>query len=99
MQLGSPTVINIPQGDNSNYKINREELLSLREKKILNDCAYIYFALTLDYPNGAEGMHITSFCNRWEICEPDAVKAIAQLEKKGAVRQKHQQLSFQFTYE
>lgn len=97
--LLQPLTVNIPQGDNSNYKIDREELFRLRQKKIINDIAFTYFALTLDYPDGAEGMHIPAFCERWNISEPDAIKSIASLEKKGAVKQKHQQLSFEFTYD
>lgn len=94
-----PTVISLPQGDNGDYRIDRAELLRLAQRKILNTPAYIYFALSLDYPNGAEGLHIKSFCERWAISEPDAVKAIATLEKKDVLKQKHQQLCFQFVYE
>lgn len=97
--LGKPTIISLPQGDKEEYRIDREELLRLAQRKILNTPAYIYFALALDYPNGAEGLHLKSFCERWAISEPDAIKAIATLEKKEVIKQKHQQLCFEFIYE
>lgn len=97
LSLGKPIVVSFPQ--NGDYRIDREELLRLAQRKVLNIPAYIYFALALDYPNGAEGLHFETFCERWAISEPDAIKAIATLEKKGVLTQKHQQLCFQFVYE
>jgi hypothetical protein len=99
VNLAKPKVISLPQGDSGSYLIDRAELLRLAQRRILGESAYIYFALNLDYPNGAEGSHLKSFCERWAISESKAVKAIATLEQKNVLKQKHQQLCFEFKYE
>jgi hypothetical protein len=67
------------------YMITRSELFMLREEGVISTKAYVYFALSLDYPEGPPktGLNIAAFCWRWEICEADFLNGIAFLARKG----------------
>lgn len=88
------------------YSIDRDELISMVERKLLkqNSPLFVYFALMLDYPNGAKELDIAAFCNKWTIyedkplSESDVAIAVAQMEKKQIISQQHKQLAFVFTY-
>lgn len=79
------------------YMVTRSELLMLREEGILSLKAYMYFALSLDYPEGAmeSGINIAAFCYRWEIHQSDFLTGIAFLSKKGVIGLRTNALQFE----
>jgi|GEM_PF-609467 len=97
--LSNPTIINFPKTDNK-IVLDRDYLDDLVVAKLLkrSDKIYVYFALSLDYPEGAEGLHKPSFCDRWGFTEPELDIAIAALEKKLVLKKKQEQLAFYFVY-
>ena len=100
LALAEPIVVSIPQGDTNKYVIDKGELLALVTRKLIkpSNKLFVYIALNLDYPNGAKGMDVEHFCERWGIDPRDAEIAIAMLEKNANLEKQPQQLSFKFTY-
>ncbi|MBD3886414.1 hypothetical protein IFO70_38350 [Phormidium tenue FACHB-886] len=83
----------------ASYSLNREELLRIRELKLLtSDRDYMFFALQLDYPGKLNPrIDVNSFCDRWELDEGDLYKALGELRKKGVVVSIASQIDLQIT--
>lgn len=81
-----------------NYLIDREELLRIREMKLLtSDRDYLFFALQIDYPGKLNPtIEVGSFCDRWELGDGDFYKALGELRKKGIVVSIASRLDLQF---
>ena len=81
------------------YCLDREELLRIRELKLLtSDRDYLFFALQIDYPGKLNPkIDVTSFCDRWELSDGDLYKALGDLRNKGIVVSIAHQLNLQFT--
>ncbi len=71
----------------ASYSIDRDELLRIRQMKILtSDRDYLFFALQIDYPNKLNPtIEVSSFCERWVLSDGDFYKALGDLRKKGIV--------------
>ncbi|WP_088889889.1 hypothetical protein [Leptolyngbya ohadii] len=81
------------------YSLNRDELLRIRDLKLLtSDRDYVFFALQLDFPGKLNPkIDVNSFCDRWELDEGDLYKALGDLRKKGVVVSIASQISLQIT--
>jgi hypothetical protein len=79
------------------YVLDREELLRIRDLKLLtSDRDYIFFALQLDFPGKLNPkIDVDAFCDRWELDEGDLYKALGELRKKGVVVSIASQISLQ----
>ena len=52
----------------STIKIDSEKLTELWNKGVLNDLAYISFALSFDiHPSASTMLDVQDFCNRWSV--------------------------------
>lgn len=58
------------------YWLDREELLRIRERKLLtSDRDYLFFALQIDYPGKLNPtVDVTTFCDRWDLGIGDFIK-------------------------
>lgn len=85
--------------DTGCYSLNREELLRIRDLKLLtSDRDYVFFALQLDFPGKLNPkINVNAFCDRWELDEGDLYKALGELRKKGIVVAIATQISLQIT--
>jgi hypothetical protein len=77
------------------YLIDRDELLRLREEKMIPDRFYVYLAIKLSYSSSNPSIDIPSFCEKWELTEVQLATAIAQLHKKGALQPVARQLQLE----
>ena len=82
----------------ANYLIDREELLRIRQLKLLtSDRDYVFFALQIDYPSKLNPtIEVSAFCERWELDDGDFYKALGELRKKGIVVSIANSLNLQF---
>ncbi len=87
--------IDIPPSNNS-YSLDRDELFSLRKKKIISTWQYVYFALQLQYSRTLFNVDIRLFCDAWEINEKEFFDAIAKITNKNAVEPMATQLELRF---
>lgn len=92
-ELMSPS----PQ-QSSSYLLDREELIRIRELKLLtSDRDYLFFALQIDYPGKLNPtIEVDYFCNRWELSDGNFYKALGELRKKGIVISIANRLDLQF---
>ncbi len=77
------------------YTIDRDELLRLREEKMIPDRFYVYLAIKLSYSSSNPSINIPSFCEQWDLSEVQLATAIAQLHKKGALQPVARQLQLE----
>jgi hypothetical protein len=82
----------------ASYAIDRDELLRIRQMKILtSDRDYLFFALQIDYPDKLNPtIEVGSFCERWVLSDGDFYKALGELRKKGIVVSIANRLDLQF---
>lgn len=82
----------------SSYQLDREELLRIRQMKLLtSDRDYLFFALQIDYPGKLNPtIEVSAFCDRWELSDGDFYKALGELRKKSIVVSITNQLDLQF---
>ena len=66
--------------------IEREELIFLRESKVLSQRGYIYLALRADFSDEQQKINIRDFCTRWQITQYDLMNTLSILGKKGFVQ-------------
>jgi hypothetical protein len=80
------------------YPIDREELLRIREMKLLtSDRDYLFFALQIDYSGKLNPtIDVGFFCDRWELSDGSFYKALGELRKKGIVMSIASRLDLQF---
>jgi|GEM_PF-4049052 len=64
------------------YPLQEEELIALREKKLINNTAYVHLALKLENPfcDRAIEIYPKQFALRWNLPESSVYKAIARLK-------------------
>jgi len=77
------------------YLIDRDELLRLKEEKLIQDKLFVYLALKLSYDRSELSIDIPWFCDQWDLKEEVFATAIAQLHKKGALQPVARQLTLQ----
>lgn len=79
------------------YWLDREELLRIRDRKLLtSDRDYLFFALQIDYPGKLNPtVDVTAFCDRWDLGVGDFYKALGDLKNKGVVMDITNQLDLQ----
>lgn len=88
--------VSIPNPPNTmQYMIDRDELLRLREEKMIPDRFYVYLAIKLSYSSSNPSIDIPSFCEQWNLSEVQLATAIAQLHKKGALQPVARQLQLE----
>ena len=77
------------------YWLDREELLRIRDRKLLSsDRDYLYFALQIDYPGKLNPqIDVDSFCDRWDLSAGNFYKALGDLKNKGIVEAISNQLN------
>lgn len=65
------------------YPLQESELIDLKEKKLINNTAYVHFALKIENPfcDRAIEIHPKQFALRWKLPEVSVYKAIAKLKK------------------
>ena len=82
----------------TSYPLDREELLRIREMKLLtSDRDYVFFALQIDYPGKlSPTIDVGYFCDRWDLSDGDFYKALGELRKKGIVVSIANRLDLQF---
>ncbi|PSB16683.1 hypothetical protein C7B65_20780 [Phormidesmis priestleyi ULC007] len=82
----------------THYLIDREELLRIRQIKLLtNDRDYVFFALQIDYPAKLNPtIEVSAFCERWELSDGNFYKALGELRQKGIVVSIANSLNLQF---
>ncbi len=83
------------------YWLDREELLRIRERKLLtSDRDYLFFVLQIDYPGKLNpSVDVTAFCNRWVLSVGDFYKALGDLKNKDVVVSISNQLDLQMKEE
>lgn len=83
--------------DTGCYGVDREELLRIRNLKLLtSDRDYVFFALQLDFRGESNPeIDVSAFCDRWGLDEGDLYKALGELHKKGIVVAIASQISLQ----
>lgn len=88
-----------PDSAATSYLIDRDELLRIRNLKLLtSDRDYVFFALQVDYPGKLNpAIDVIAFCDRWELDEGDLYKALGDLRKKGIVVSISSQLNLQLS--
>lgn len=71
----------------NSYPLDRDELLRIRERKLLtSDRDYVFFALQIDHPGKLNPtIDVGAFCERWELGDGDFYKALGELRNKGIV--------------
>jgi hypothetical protein len=81
------------------YLLNREELLRLRNLKLLtSDRDYVFFALQIDFPSKLNpAINVSAFCERWELGDGNLYKALGELRNKGIVVSISNQLNLSFS--
>lgn len=81
-----------------NYLLNREELLRIRQIKLLtSDRDYVFFALQIDYFGKSNpSIDVSAFCKRWDLNEGNLYKALGELRNKGIVVSISNQLDLRF---
>ena len=77
------------------YNIDREELLRLREDKLIQDKTFVYIAIKLSYDCSDPSIDISWFCEQWGLKEVEFAAAITQLQKRGALQPVARQLTLQ----
>jgi hypothetical protein len=84
-------------GKEVGYILDRDELLQIRQRKLLtSDRDYLYFALQIDYPGKLNpSIDVEAFCDRWELSNGDFYKALGDLRNKGVVEAISNELSLQ----
>lgn len=80
------------------YLIDREELLRIRDMKLLTSARdYVFFALQIDYPGKLNPtIDVDAFCERWDLSDGDFYKALGELRNKGIVVSIASRLDLQF---
>jgi hypothetical protein len=87
-------IANIPTPQRSNnkvqgefYPLQKQELIALREAKLINNTAFIHLALRYENPFCDRPVEINpkEFSLAWNIPESSIYKAIAQLKKLGLI--------------
>lgn len=88
----------MPQTTSNSYPLDRDELLRIRDIKLLtSDRDYLFFALQIDYPGKLNPtIEVDAFCERWELSDGDFYKALGELRKKGIVVSIANRLDLQF---
>lgn len=81
------------------YRIDCDELMHLREIKVINTQAFVFMALTMTYSQLSATVDIEDFCEMWILTESELISAIAALQKKGVLRPRSRQLEIEFTME
>lgn len=76
-----------PVTTSASYELDREELLRVRDMKLLtSDRDYVFFALQIDYSGKlSPSIDVNAFCDRWELNEGSLYKALGELRNKGIV--------------
>lgn len=83
--------------EKSAYLLDRDELLLIRQSKLLvSDRDYLFFALQIDYPGKLNPtIDVEAFCDRWELSAGDLYKALGDLKNKGIIEAIANQLDLQ----
>ena len=86
------------QSASTSYQFDRDELLRIRQMKLLtSDRDYVFFALQIDYPGKLNSaIEVGAFCDRWDLSDGDFYKALGELRKKGIVVSIASRLDLQF---
>ncbi len=66
------------------YVIDREELLRLREAGLIQDKLYVYLAIKLTYTQSEPSIDIPSFCEQWELSEVLSYSDRTTAQERGA---------------
>lgn len=84
--------------ESPSYLLDREELLRIRQMKLLtSNRDYLFFALQIDYPGKLNPtIEVDSFCDRWELSDGNFYQALGELRKKGIVVSIANRLDLQF---
>ena len=82
----------------ASYSIDRDELLRIRQMKLLtSDRDYLFLALQIDYPGKlSPTIEVSTFCERWELSDGNFYKALGELRNKGIVVSIANRLDLQF---
>jgi hypothetical protein len=85
------------RADSPRYGLDREELLKIRDLKLLtNDRDYLFFALQIDFPGKrSPTIEVNRFCDRWGLSIGNFYKALGDLKNKGIVVEIASQLDLQ----
>jgi hypothetical protein len=87
-------IANIPTPQRTNnkvqgefYPLQKQELIALREAKLINNTAFIHLALRYENPFCDRPVEINpkEFALSWNIPESSIYKAVAQLKKLGLI--------------
>lgn len=89
----------IRESPSDSYVLDRDELLRIRNLKLLTSGRdYVFFALQIDYPGKLNpAIDVADFCNRWELTDGDLYKALGDLRKKGIVVSISSQLNLELS--
>ena len=103
--VGDTTTIPRPKRTSNNrllkdfYPLQKDELMALRKAKLINNAAYIHFALRAENPFCDRPLSIEpkEFAHRWEIPESSVYKAIARLKELGILNIRSGKLTIVWT--
>lgn len=103
--VGDITTIPKPERRTNNrllkdfYPLQKDELMALRKAKLINNAAYVHFALRAENPFCDRPLNIDpkEFAHRWEIPESSVYKAIARLKELGILNIKSGKLTIEWT--
>lgn len=83
---------NPPKPHEAGYLLDKQELKALRMDGLLPLKTYVYMALMIDNPGGAEQIDMKAFCMKWGVPAYEFLQAIGQLGRKGLVNIRPQDL-------
>ena len=103
--VGDITTIPKPERRTNNkllkdfYPLQKDELMALRKAKLINNAAYVHFALRAENPFCDRPLNIDpkEFAMRWEIPESSVYKAIARLKELGILNIRSGKLTIEWT--
>jgi hypothetical protein len=83
------------------YPLQKQELIALKQAKLINNTAYVHFALRYENPFCDRPIEVIpkEFALRWAISESNVYKAIAKLKKLGIIKIKSGKLALEWTVE
>lgn len=75
------------------YVIDEMELKAMRMDGLLPSKTYVYMALMIDNPSGAQSIDMRAFCSKWGIPAHSLLQAIGQLSGKGLLNIRPQDIA------
>ena len=82
------------------YPLQKQELIALKQAKLINNTAYVHFALRFENPWCDRPIEVIpkEFALRWAIPESSVYEAIAKLKELGAIKLKSGKMVIEWSH-